>query len=306
VAGTLVVHPGALGDVLLAVPALRALRRAHPRDRLTLAAQPRIGELLRALEVVDDTIGFDSLGLDTLFVDGPEPGRARAVAAATRVVCWFGAKDPGFVRRLKMMVPEAIVAPPAVTDGPVWRHLLNTIGDDLSEERESMRIPAEVLEQGRQTLRAAGWDGEAPLLMIHAGGGGVAKRWPGDGFVDVITGFGMKHPSAVVVHEGPADREAVDVVRARFSKPLLWLDNPTLPALAGALGLVALYVGNDSGISHLAAAVGARSVVLFAPGMLPWRPWAPAAECIVISTTALVPEDVDHVLNAMHRCWSLH
>ncbi|RPH76792.1 MAG: glycosyltransferase family 9 protein, partial [Candidatus Rokuibacteriota bacterium] len=54
---TLAVHPGALGDVLLAVPALRALR-ATAGGRLVLAAQPRIGALLQALDVVDHAVAF--------------------------------------------------------------------------------------------------------------------------------------------------------------------------------------------------------------------------------------------------------
>src|SRR4030095_6463368 len=67
---TLAVHPGALGDVLLAVPALRALR-AGAGGPLVVAAQPRIGALLEALEVVDGHVGFEALGLDALVVDDP-------------------------------------------------------------------------------------------------------------------------------------------------------------------------------------------------------------------------------------------
>src|SRR5215467_8584055 len=68
---TLVVHPGALGDVLQAVPALRALTALG--HRLTFAGQPRIGELLEGLGVVRAHTSFDTFGLEALFVEGPPP-----------------------------------------------------------------------------------------------------------------------------------------------------------------------------------------------------------------------------------------
>ncbi|HXH82722.1 MAG TPA: hypothetical protein VNN07_07310, partial [Candidatus Tectomicrobia bacterium] len=63
----LAIHPGALGDVLLAVPALRALRARGP-ERVVLAAQPRLGALLTTLGVVDGATTVEALALDALFV----------------------------------------------------------------------------------------------------------------------------------------------------------------------------------------------------------------------------------------------
>ena len=69
------------------------------------------------------------------------------------------------------------------------------------------------------------------------------------------------------------------------------LREPPLPLLAGVLSRVAAYLGNDSGISHLAAALGVRGVVLFGAGQLAWRPWAEHVEPLVVSLTA--PEESD-------------
>ena len=313
--GTLVVHPGALGDVLLAIPALRALRRAHPHDPLTLAAQPRIGEVLHALRVVDAAVDFDSLGLDVLFTDESPAGRVRSVAEATRVVCWFGAKDPDFARRLRAVAHDSIVASPAVRERLVWEHLLGTVdaathsidaaahSDDM-QLRGPAPLSASLLDEGRRALVAAGWDGRQPLVMVHPGAGGAGKRWPAEGFVDVITAFVKAHAAGIVLHEGPADHDAVRALRGRFREPLLSLDNPRLPVLAGALGQVALYFGNDSGVSHLAASVGARSVILFTTETLPWRPWSATAECVVVTTSELTARDVKSALTVLERVWA--
>lgn len=304
--GTLVVHPGALGDVLLAVPALRALRYAHEGEALTLAAQPRIAALLRELGVVDAAMDFDSLGLDALFVDEPPRDRVRVLSEAQRVVCWFGASDAGFVGRLKGLARDAVVAPPAVRDGLVWQHLVATVGmrTGLTDvTRKSVDVSLALMNDGRAALCAAGWDGERSLLMVHPGAGGVAKRWPIDGFVNVIEQLQETHAFAPVVHEGPADHEAAGALLDRLGGTALSLDHPPLPVLAGALGHVTAYIGNDSGVSHLAAGVGTRAVVLFTSGNLPWVPWSLTAESVTVSTTSLEPRDIERVGAALARMW---
>jgi ADP-heptose:LPS heptosyltransferase len=293
-----VIHPGALGDVLLAVPALRALR--HEGLAVTLAAQPRIGTLLAELGVVDRALVFDTLGLDALFADAPlapEAPVARALATAARVVCWFGARDAGFARRLGDLAPAAVIAPPASTTLPVWRHLRETVAGTGGEAADTVPIvvsPAQ-RERGRQALRAAGWDGAAPVVIVHPGAGGAAKRWPVDGFLDVIAGI----DAAIVVHEGPADTDAARALLGRARGRVLALVEPPLAVLAGVLAEATAYVGNDSGISHLAAAVGTPSVVLFTPPALPWLPWSPTARCLTVSTACVVPVERDAVRAAL-------
>src|SRR5438034_558609 len=243
---TLAIHPGALGDVLLAIPALRALRAAGAR--LTLAAQPRIASLLVALDETDDGCDFESLRLDALFAGE----RGARLPAVERVVCWFGARDPDFARRLAAISPGAIVAasvdrggltPPSDTPGApgrdVWRHLLATTGD--ARERRDVEI---------------------------------------------------------MVHEGPADAEPAARL-LRLVPSARRLREPSLPALAGVLARCAAYVGNDSGVSHLAAAVGAPALLLFAAANLGWRPWAHAARVLTVSLERAEAGDVSEVRGAL-------
>jgi heptosyltransferase III len=315
-ADTLAIHPGALGDVLLAVPALRALRAAFPGDALGLVAQPRIAGLLAALGVVDTPIAFDALRLDALFAedadgvsgacpaddaDGsrrvPDPRLARAV----RVACWFGAGDPGFRRGLLAITSGAVIAPSIPPGGGlVWEHLVRTVARWVSGPAalHPIAVPPTLLAEGLRCLRDAGWDGTTPLLMVHPGAGSVSKCWPAAAFARVLEEVTSRDAVALVVHEGPADAEACAELFAGLRCPALRLWQPELSVLAGALAHCALYLGNDSGVSHLAAAVGTTAVVLFTPAMLDWRPWV-SSGAIVVTCAAIEPAQVDAVVAAV-------
>ena len=282
--------------MLLAVPALRALRRAAPGEPLALAAQPRIGGLLVELGVGDRAIDYDRLGLAACFVESGGPPALPEVERARRVVCWFGARDPVFVRALSSAAPGAVVAAPTGEGEPVWRHLRRTVGAETGGDDEVIdRSPALVAE-GQRVLRAAGWNGAAPVALLHPGAGGVAKRWPAKGFASIARSLLLPRGMAVVVHRGPADGAAADALCAALPPGTPRLEEPSLPELAGALGHAAVYVGNDSGVSHLAAAVGAPSLVLFTPPHLAWRPWSRAARTATVSTDAVVEPELARVL----------
>jgi heptosyltransferase III len=292
VAPTLAIHPGALGDVLLAVPALRALRAS--RQGVVLAAQPRIGALLEALGVVDRHVAFDSLGLDALFVD--DAGRAPRLPRLARVVCWFGARDPEFVRRLTVLAPGAVVAAPAGDGRLVWEYLLQSVGAGPGEWRSPVTVPDSVRALGTEALAAAGADGPPPWLVVHPGAGSAAKRWPAEAFARAIVTLAAHRRLNVLVHQGPADAEAAAALRRHIGAGAVWLVDPTLAALAGVLAHAHAYLGNDSGVSHLAAALGVPALVLFDTRHLAWQPWWVGARPRTVTLTVAVPDEVAAVI----------
>jgi ADP-heptose:LPS heptosyltransferase len=298
---TLAVHPGALGDVLLAVPALRALR-ATAAAPVVLGAQPHIGALLAMLGVVDRAVAFEALGLDALFVD--DAARRPRWPPVDRLVCWFGARDPTFTRRAAALVPGAVVAPSVADRGPVWEHLLATIAGPRGDWRDPVAVPEALRAEGRAALVAAGCEGPRPWLVVQPGAGGAAKCWPAEAFARTITTLATRARVNVVVHVGPADAEAAAALRRHLGAGVAWLVNPSLPALAGVLAEATIYLGNDSGVSHLAAALGVPALVLFDARHLAWRPWWPGARAHTVTLTATVAEEVDAVvaeLEAMLR-----
>ena len=300
---TIVLHPGALGDVLLAMPALRALRAGAPDDELVLAAQPRIGRLLAALGVVDRSLDFDTLGLHALFTASAPGEPVRELLAGARVVSWFGSRDAGFAERLRSLARESVIAPSVPADQvTVWGHLLASVaplsaGAASAESwREPIALREDVVYAGRRALDAAGWGGMRPLVILHPGAGGAAKRWPADGFARLAEAIVDALGGEVVVHEGPADREAGALLRGRLRVTAHTLVDPPLETLAGAIHHAALWVGNDSGVSHLAAAAGIPALVLFVAANLAWRSWALAARVRVVSVDVPAPSDVDAVI----------
>src|SRR5215207_8304453 len=96
--GVLVIHPGALGDVLQAVPALRAVGHGA---RVTFCGQPRLGDVLAGAGVVAEAASFDGFGLEILFTAEPAASAlTRRLGGFERVVSWFGSRDERYGERL--------------------------------------------------------------------------------------------------------------------------------------------------------------------------------------------------------------
>src|SRR6266511_3243569 len=212
---TLVIHPGALGDVLQAVPALTALGRLG--SQLTFAGQPRLGELLQGSGLVLAATPFDTFGLEALFADGPVPARlASRLGRFRRVVSWFGAREPDYAGRLGALAPEVIVAPPVPDDESplaVWEHLVDTLAP-WGVTQPALLHPLPTTERwriaARTALMALGVDEARPLLIAHPGAGARWKRAPAARFALALERMRGDGGFEVVVHQGPADAEAVE------------------------------------------------------------------------------------------------
>lgn len=280
---TLVVHPGALGDVLQALPALGALGRIG--HRLTFAGQPRIGELLQGSGLVLATAAFDTYGFESLFVEGPVPERlASRLGRFRRVLSWFGARDKTYRQRLSALVPESLVAPPVPDeDSPltVWEHLVETLapwGVTAPVELHHLPTAERWRLAARAALMATGVDPDWPLLVAHPGAGARWKQAPAARLARALERMAAEGGFTVVLHQGPADAAAVDDLLSELAAPAPRLVEPSLTELAGALALAKGYIGSDSGVSHLAACVGTPSVILYPPETLArWAPWSPSA-----------------------------
>lgn len=218
-------------------------------------------------------------------------------------MAWVGSREPTFVRRLTALVPGSIVAPSVAGDRPVWKHLVETVDATAGDRsiRAAVDVPAPLRDEACRALVQLGWREQDRLLVVHPGAGGPAKRWPAMGFASVLERFAARPGLAVVVHQGPADVEAVAALPAPLIARAIVVREPPLPLLSGVLSRAAAYLGNDSGISHLAAALGVRALVLFGAEQLPWRPWAEHVEPLVLSLTAAEKSDAARVTAELAR-----
>src|SRR5262249_11273718 len=121
-------------------------------------------------------------------------------------------------------------------------------------------------------------------LVVHPGAGGAWKLWPAENLARVIGNIARRFSVQLLIHQGPADQDAADRLLRALDVPALRLIEPELPVLAGVLSEAAAYLGGDSGVSQLAAAVGARAVIVYpAATRERWAPWSASAHVLTMS-----------------------
>jgi len=303
----LAIHPGALGDVLQAVPALRAL---GADARVTFCGQPRLGELLAGAGVVREAVSFDTFGLEALFSEESVPvGLTGRLGDFAAVVSWFGSGDARYCERIGAL-PAAVVAP-AVPGNErivaVWQHLLATLDPirgrltrppaegleaarkrplraesaTLVDGRAALALPGPWRASAERALAEAGARPDRPLLVVHPGAGGRWKLASPALLAGAIAQALGAGDTEVLVHIGPADGDAAMRLIDALARPPRRLIEPPLPTLAGVLQRSHAFLGADSGVSHLAAAVGTPAVILFpAATRERWAPWSRSATLI--------------------------
>ena len=263
----LAIHPGALGDVVLFGHLLSALD-----GRETLVAGGEKARLLTGLGVVGAALDFDSLPMHEVFSDTPvsECRLPKPLGRHDRLVSCFAGGDARAERRLMELCGAAEAAflptrPPAGFDGHLtecWAQLLGRVG---SVSAGCWSAPAQWIGQAAQALCGLGLDSAQPYAVIHPGAGAEEKCWPLDRFLGVGKILKKKGIQVLFVL-GPVELDRWRdgrIDRLRRNGPVL--SAPSLTTLAGLLAEAAAYVGNDSGTSHLSAAVGTRTIAVFGP-----------------------------------------
>ncbi len=277
----LVIHPGALGDVILSLPALASLRRHFQNPRITVA-----GNLdylpFSAWGRAERTLSLATVPIHRLFSVDLLSDRDKAWwRSFDRVVSWSGAGDVDFVRRLAAVHPSTLVSGwrPQRDDilhvsGIFLDSLRPWIGPSAQAQAEAIAVSAEAQARGYEWLKDHGWDGRKRIVALHPGASTASKRWPVESFMTVAHTLSTDRDCIVLVIEGPAEPGLGSHIVQRLGSPNIWLAKLlAIDLLAAILSLCSAYLGNDSGISHLAAALGLRSVVVFGP-TLPEQ-WAP-------------------------------
>jgi heptosyltransferase-3 len=271
-----IIHTGAIGDLLQTGPFLGAVRAKWPEARVTLVGRPERGRLLKTAGLVDATVDAETCGLWRLLGDskGPLP---RALVEADLVLDLLGLTAQG-VAVLRGRVVRLEPLPSADWGSSAAEWLLGQAREALkltaAAPEPVLAVPEAVREAARKALAAKGIRGA--FAAIHPGSGSTKKNWPMERFAEVARRLREETGRAVAWLLGPAETERGIQPDAGGGAVLADL---VLETVAGILTLADGYVGNDSGVTQLAAAVrgadgrATPTVALFGPTDA--RVWAP-------------------------------
>ncbi|WP_211367139.1 glycosyltransferase family 9 protein [Pseudonocardia kunmingensis] len=258
-----------LGDLLVAVPALRALRRALPDHRIVLATTPALAPLVELTGAVDELL--PTTGPDALTWDRPSPD----------VAVNLHGRGPQSHHALDALSPRRRIGFRAPGwDGPEF----DEVAEKHPHERERWcaMLAAHGIPADPGDLRLPPPPGLPPRrcgtpVLVHPGARYGSKRWPARRFAEVATALNC--PLTPVAITGSADERDLAVAvagAAGLAESRVLAGRTDLAQLCALVAGAALVVSGDTGVAHLAAAFGTPSVTLFGP--VDPAQWGPPAD----------------------------
>jgi heptosyltransferase-2 len=267
-----VVAPNWLGDCVMALPVLRAMKRARPEEGLTVLARRGAAALFRAEGSADAVLERSGLFGDVRRLRAERFAEAWLLPNSFRSA--VAPRLAGIPERIGYdtdhrgsMLTHALPLPPRA-DHQLrdYDALLRSRG--IEPDFDAPRLPVTVkgLDRAASALEAAGLDRDEPLALLAPGAAfGWTKRWPPEHYGalgDLLSARGFA--SAVVVGPGEEALGAAVAAAARARLPVLGADLDPLE-LAALLSCARIVVSNDSGPMHLAGAVGVPVAAFFGP-----------------------------------------
>jgi ADP-heptose:LPS heptosyltransferase len=262
----LIIRPGAIGDFILSLPAMESLRTGFLEVWGASANIPLV-------RFADRTRAIAATGLDLLGISGPDERLITCLRTFSSIVSWYGANRPEFralTRELRLPFEFLTALPPPASE-------IHAADYYLRQAASLGGVPVPAVPRIPVPRR------ERDGCVIHPFSGSPRKNWPLDRYRALADRLGALLP--VEWCAGPED----DLPGA--------FQLPDLYDLACRLAGARLFIGNDSGITHLAAALGTPVVALF--GSTDPAIWAPRGENVVVLRGGGMPEiGVEEVLAA--------
>jgi ADP-heptose:LPS heptosyltransferase len=273
-AGLLIIHQGALGDVVLTFPAIIALRQKF--GRIDIFCQGQLGNLAVKLELIDKRYPLEAACFATLFSQ-PVDEKIKNIMAGYSTILLFS-----FAADLKKSISQITGSrcflvpprPPARVEIHVTEFLFkNLVDNGLLEAADS---GDRIFARQRKQTHGPGRPIDTSKIIIHPGSGSIRKRWPLTNFLDLADRLEKRgfQPAFVC---GPAEPELIEKIRNQDRQIHTFSE---LTDLVDWFESAGGYIGNDSGVSHLAAFLGLPSVVIFGPADP--RRWKPLGQRVQI------------------------
>jgi len=296
---SLVIFPGALGDFLCFLPTLRFLSQGK---EVNLLARSEFADLVLPTVKVDSLERYE---IRRLFVPGSaQEERLRDFFGSySSIFSWLGSGQNTFVRELdELSQGRAGVFP--FQPGVQMRlhqseyYLACVGGRPLETDKGEIPVKREALAWSERYWQQHFLKGK-PVMTLAPGSGAREKNWPDAFFRAVADWWRRRTCGSVVVILGPVEEEKGDYTI--LCEGAVVARNLTLEKLAALLARSDLYLGNDSGVSHLAAALGVITAVLFGPSNV--ARWAPQGENVTVLTqnTECSPCTISTMKSCPHR-----
>jgi ADP-heptose:LPS heptosyltransferase len=304
----LVIRAGAIGDLIMTLPVLRALRRRFPGAYIEVTGHPHSLALIAGQREIDAVSSINRREVARLYVpNGPIPDALKRTFGAFDLIVAYVADTEGtLIGNLRRTGAKRVISWPPFPSRCTHEvdHLLDalrTLGIASSEN-----VPELVPTPLDRAFAAHFWSTHnlrphIPVLALHPGSGSSSKCWPPERFARIADWAIESLSAAVLLIAGPADEEARHQTLSRMKGTPVLATDWTLPRLAALLGRCTAFLGNDSGITHLAAAVGTPTVALFGP--TDPRIWGPRGGHVAIlhHETPCSPCDDRHRRRCFHR-----
>jgi heptosyltransferase-3 len=269
----LVLRGGAIGDFVLTLPALAALRARFPRAQLAVMGYPHIAGLALAGGVVHEVHPIEARPMAAFFnpESVPPPDLAARFARAAVIVSYLHDPDRVFEECVRRCTRATFIAGPHRPDESQAVHATEVFLKPL--ERLAI-FGADLVPRLQVPPTAGGRSGARPLLALHPGSGSERKNWPEANWAAVLQSLASQQNLELLLVGGEAEGDRLQrLARAWPADRLQLATSLPLPELAGRLAACHGFAGHDSGITHLAAALGLPGVVLWGEtNEAIWRP----------------------------------
>ena len=300
----LLVRLRSIGDTVLSTPSLYALRRFLPNAQIDILIEDWVAPVLDGHPHVDNVVVLErggvisrarvarqirSTGYDVVYnLHGGTTATflTRATGARHRV----GLKSYQYAHLHNHQAPSPLVLWGQQKTHSVEQQLalLGWTGVPVTDRpRTHLAVTQKAADVINQRLAQGGLcDGD--IALIHPATAFATKQWATQNFARVAEWLAERGIASVAVG-APQDREILKSLLEQAAVPITSLDL-SLPEVAALAARSRIFVGNDSGIAHIAAAVGTPSVVIFgSSNVAHWRPWNKAAAEVVLEEMSCQP-----------------
>jgi heptosyltransferase III len=276
----LVIRGGAIGDFILTLPVLAALRRQFPGARLEILGYPHIAQLAVAGGLADDVRSIDARPLAGFFARGPlDPGLQNYFATFPIILSYLYDPDHLFQTNVVQSCRGQFIAGPHRPDDEKKQHATEVFLEPLQRLAifDADPIPRLAIPVAPPVTRHP----PPKLLAFHPGSGSERKNWPMANWIVLTRELAQQTDVSLLIVGGEAEADKLSRIAAAFPRPGAEVAfNWPLAKLAERLAGCSAFVGHDSGITHLSAALGLRTVALWAD--TPEAVWRPRGDHVTL------------------------